>query len=682
MISTEEVIKFIFGPIDNWFSKINADENIRNTSLIELEDYLKSCSKESGEEKMTQIISVLGSYINQLIKSTSIVSKIEGIKATGIMIKVISTENTSIIAPVVANVLRVCLSGNDPTVLKLSSKCLGELSKIENTLVTDCIVFELGLAIEWLRDNYEFRRLAAILILREVSINASTFFYRFIKDYFDGMWPTLRDSKPEIFEAAREVLRESLKLVGERGQASQHYKNIFEDVRTGLKSNTPQVVHGSILALFELLRNPQDNSFMQDKFASVCSTVINLKDSKDKRISMTILQLIPQLATYDEQLFKEKFLEKVINHMLDILKKSQKETEVVLGSIGDLAIVLPEAILPFLKNIFASVMPFIISASKKAKNKTKVEFLDESLQCLRQLASAVKKELSPLLLQNKAENIDALFNTEITQTLIDTAIKISQWCPECFDAFETRILQVVSIILSGKTFTNPGTPSYVVQNKPTFFNKVIELLQKGQAEKYKILALKTLRDFKFSVSLNDFVNILVEYMDEQKGEVRKEAILTCVKLLVQNETVATSGQFALTISKVIQKLLIASCSEPESSLRKLILELLDTKFDFYLSQQSNLNILLPILNDSEFEIRDIVVLLLGRLCNTNPSLIVPKLRLLFSYLLEELKIANTSDKKEICCNSITNLVKYPPRSLLKQYIDRGINSLSHLLSEN
>jgi FKBP12-rapamycin complex-associated protein len=256
------------------------------------------------------------------------------------MIKVISTENTSIIAPVVANVLRVCLSGNDPTVLKLSSKCLGELSKIENNLVADCIVFELGLAIEWLRDNYEFRRLAAILILKEVAINASTFFFRFIKDYFDGMWPTLRDSKPEIFEAAREVLRESLRLVGERGQASQYYKKIFEDVRSGLKSTAPQVVHGSILALFELLRNPQDKGFMSDKFSSVCSTVINLKDSKDKRISMTILQLIPQLATYDEQLFKESFLDKTVNHMLEILKKGLKETEVVLGALGDLAIVL------------------------------------------------------------------------------------------------------------------------------------------------------------------------------------------------------------------------------------------------------------------------------------------------------------------------------------------------------
>ena len=273
---------------------------------------MKSCSKEAGEEKMTQIISVLGSYINQLIRSTIIVSKLEGIKATGILINVISNENISIIVPVVANILRICLSGNDPTVLKLSSKYLGDFARIENKLVTDCVLFELGLAIEWLRDNYEFRRLAAILILKEVAINASTFFYRVIKDYFEGMWPTLRDSKPEIFEAAREVLREAIRLVGERGQASLYYKKIFEDVRNGLKSSTPQIVHGSVLALFELLRNPQDKGFMQEKFANICTTVINLKDSKDRRINMTILQLIPQLATYNEELFKEKFLEKII----------------------------------------------------------------------------------------------------------------------------------------------------------------------------------------------------------------------------------------------------------------------------------------------------------------------------------------------------------------------------------
>ena len=162
---------------------------------------------------------------------------------------------------------------------------------------------------------------------------------------------------------------------------------------------------------------------------------------------------------------------------------------------------------------------------------------------------------------------------------------------------------------------------------------------------------------------------------------RKEAILTCVKLLAQNETVATHGEFSFIVSKVIQKLLVACCSEPDKSLRKLVLELLDSKFDFYLSQQSNIEILLLILNDSEYEIRDIVVSSLGRICQTNPSLIVPNLRILFSNLLFELKIASTPDNKEICCNSITNLVKYTPSTIVKPLVDIGISSLSPLLEE-
>lgn len=303
---------------------------------------MKAVSRDAGEEKMTQIVSVFVGNINQLIRSTSVQNKLEGIRATGVLITVINPSNISIIAPVVANVLRVALSGNDTTVLRTASHYLGEFSKIENKLVVDCVLFELGLAIEWLRDNYEFRRLAAVLILREVASNASTFFYKFVKEYFEGMWQTLRDSKPEIFENARQVLRESLRLVGERGQASEYYKAIFEEARNGLKSNSPQVVHGSLLALFELLRNPQDKGYMQDKYANVCNFVLKLKDSKDKRISITLLQLIPQLAAYDEEQFKEKVLTKAILHLLEVVKKGQKYTEIGFVAIGDLAVALVE----------------------------------------------------------------------------------------------------------------------------------------------------------------------------------------------------------------------------------------------------------------------------------------------------------------------------------------------------
>ena len=162
-------------------------------------------------------------------------------------------------------------------------------------------------------------------------------------------------------------------------------------------------------------------------------------------------------------------------------------------------------------------MPFIYSATKKNKNKVKNEYLEESLQCLSQLSFAVKNELSPLLLNNKAEHIDALFNTEITQTLLEVTMKISQLCPECFEPIEERILHVISIILSGKMFRALGTPSYVLQTKPSFFNKLNEQLQQGSTDKFKILALKILRTFKFSVFLGDFVNTLTEYMEEKKG---------------------------------------------------------------------------------------------------------------------------------------------------------------------
>ena len=63
---------------------------------------------------------------------------------------------------------------------------------------------QLNRALEWLLAEVQFshRRLAACLVLRQLAINTPTLFFAKRADFFERIWPVLRDSKQSIRDAA------------------------------------------------------------------------------------------------------------------------------------------------------------------------------------------------------------------------------------------------------------------------------------------------------------------------------------------------------------------------------------------------------------------------------------------------------------------------------------------------
>ena len=75
------------------------------------------------------------------------------------------------------------------------------------------------------------------------------------------------------------------------------------------------------------------------------------------------------------------------------------------------------------------------------------------------------------------------------------------------------------------------------------------------------------------------------------------------------------------------------CIEPE--VRFCVLISLDEKFDPHLAQAENLASLFIALNDEVFEIRELAICIIGRLCSLNPAHVMPFLR---KMLIEVCKI--------------------------------------------
>ena len=164
--------------------------------------------------------------------------------------------------------------------------------------------------------------------------------------------------------------------------------------------------------------------------------------------------------------------------------------------------------------------------------------------------------------------------------------------------------------------------------------------------------------------------------------IRKEAALTCTKLIIgKGEQPPTRGYAATVVAKVLEKLLNVGIADTDADIRKTVLSALDSRFDHFLAQPENLRCLFLALNDEVFEIRELAINILGRQTKRNPAYVLPSLRTTLIQLLTELKVGRDNVNKEESALLLSLLVR-ASHQLVKPYVAPILNALFPKISDN
>lgn len=235
-----------------------------------------------------------------------------------------------------------------------------------------------------------------------------------------------------------------------------------------------------------------------------------------------------------------------------------------------------------------------------------------------------------------------------------------------------RLLNVISITLSGQPYKPPGAPT-----NRTIIQTVERPLRgegglaDGKDNETIVLALTTLGSFDFSNHvLNEFVrDCIVNYLDDDIPEIRKAAAVTCCQLFVRDPICnQTSAHAIKVVGEVLEKLLTVGIADPDPIIRETVLSSLDVRFDRHLAQADNVRSLFIALNDEVFAIREISITIIGRLTTFNPAYVMPSLRKTLIQLLTELEYSVVSRQKEESARLVSLLVRAAQR-LTKPYIE-------------
>lgn len=139
----------------------------------------------------------------------------------------------------------------------------------------------------------------------------------------------------------------------------------------------------------------------------------------------------------------------------------------------------------------------------------------------------------------------------------------------------------------------------------------------------------------------------IQYTDNNNPRIRKAAALTCGKLYYDDPIVRqTSFQSIRVAGDVIERLLAVGVADTDPDIRHSVLLSLGPKLDMHLSKPENIRSLFLAINDSDYEVRQAAVVIIGRLTGINPAYVFPSLRKLLVNLIMGIKNSNNLKHQE------------------------------------
>lgn len=139
----------------------------------------------------------------------------------------------------------------------------------------------------------------------------------------------------------------------------------------------------------------------------------------------------------------------------------------------------------------------------------------------------------------------------------------------------------------------------------------------------------------------------MKYTDSSNSKIRKASALTCCQLFVRDNIIKQSSFHSIkVVGDVITKLLELGVADSDPDIRCTVLQALDEKFNKHLAKPENIRSLFLAVNDSDFEVRQAAIIVVGRLTAVNPAHVFPTLRKTLINLVMSIRNSKNSKSQE------------------------------------
>ncbi|XP_043640413.1 serine/threonine-protein kinase Tor-like [Drosophila teissieri] len=247
------------------------NRNVQNKATQDLLFYVKTELREMSQEELAQFFDEFDHHIFTMVNATDINEKKGGALAMKCLINCEGSLTARKGISPYLNRLRDLLLINDVSVMEIAARSLVKLANMPTSKGADSFDFDIKKAFEVLRgERQEYRRHAAVFILRELAIALPTYFYQHILTFFEVIFNAIFDPKPAIRESAGEALRAALIVTAQRESTKQSsepqwYRICYDEANGSFNADLAASkdqkgmtrddrIHGGLIVFNELFR--------------------------------------------------------------------------------------------------------------------------------------------------------------------------------------------------------------------------------------------------------------------------------------------------------------------------------------------------------------------------------------------------------------------------------------------
>ncbi|KAJ0392374.1 hypothetical protein P43SY_011878 [Pythium insidiosum] len=362
--------------------------SMRLRAARELRHFIESESRDLSHGHYLKWVGEISAKLMELCNSADTLERMGGIAAMDELVELfIAERNDQTIIEFAHSLTKVFekIPAADSATLRVASKALGHIVSTGGTSLIEFVEdYHVKPALEWLaNDTYHVRRHAAVMILKELSVNAPSTSFRYIDRYFDIIWSAFWDARVVVRVSASESLQTCISLIQQReySRRSLLYKKAYDEAMRSLQRGTSDAAHGALLIINELLRNTGD--FMHHHYNDVCKVVFNLLEHKSPSVKSAVISIFPRLAKFNTSLFLETWFDPLLaqNDNLRCLFIALNDEifeirQTAMSMLGRLTHHNPAMVLPSLRQTLVQLL-------------TELEFSGDT----RDVPPALKKEL-------------------------------------------------------------------------------------------------------------------------------------------------------------------------------------------------------------------------------------------------------------------------------------------------
>lgn len=513
-------------------------------------------------------------------------------------------------------------------------------------------------------------------------------------------------------------------------------------------SNTPTIVavpntmqsnesiHGALLVYREVIRYHND-PYVMEKFDQIYENTMLYKSHKMLVVRQELTNIFPLLCKVKVDVFVDRYLHRTLYYYLLQLKKfknlhneaANNDKSAIFVSIGLIALEVGASMATYLDAILdnireglsyptnSSVQLILVNAvindpSSQASNTSLNAISSTSasaskyrtsrkdtepaiFDCIGKLSIAVGPALTKHL---QRDILDMMFtNCSLSKHMQDVLETLICNIPTLTFTVNSKLLNLLSLVLSGKGFQPPGSPYGTVRMNELLardyrlimisrdtgmsVNSILanQDLYDGYDSAILIQALEMLAHFEFDgFLLNELVRYCtITYLNHNSAKVRQVATRSLCSIFMKDPICHQTSVDALqAVNEVLDCLLSISVTDPIPEIRLEGLKCLEKPdgFDPQLSQSRHVKLLFIALNDEVFSLRKIAIVILGRMSQINPASVVPSLRKTLLQLLSKLDYSTSSRKKEESAILLLLLIANT-RELSRPYVKPIVNAL-------